>query len=150
MGLSYFLILSHFGFYHKRNSFYGSFDQWPKNMPLKIYDLETIWKQIKKFQIWLTWINLKLEQHLSILIRNYKDGYQLILDGQNLQFIAIKYIGAFYVIFKDLDDCTLIRDVNIYTKRHQYFKNYGRMNQIACYAYLLEIMIKSNPLAVIV
>ena len=42
-----------------------------------------------------------------------KDGNQIMIDGDDQEFIAIGSIGTLYAILKNLEDCTSIRDIKI-------------------------------------
>ena len=59
---------------------------------------------------------LKLYQHISTPFHINKDGFQLTIDGDEQEFIAIGSMGTLYAIMKNLDDCTSIRDIKICQK----------------------------------
>ena len=68
---------------------------------------------------------LKLYQHISTPFRINKDGYQLMIDGDDLEFIAIGSMDTLYAIMKNLDDCTSILDIKICQKMTTTLKKVG-------------------------
>ena len=68
---------------------------------------------------------LKLYQHISTPFHINKYGFQLMIDGDEQEFIAIGAMGTLYAIMKNLDDCTSIRDIKICQKMTTILKKVG-------------------------
>ena len=60
--------------------------------------------------------NVKLNQHISTPGQILKDGYQLLVDGQNEEFLAIGSMRTLHATFSSSElssDCVSIRDTKL-------------------------------------
>ena len=70
----------------------------------------------------------KLYQHIPTPGRISKDGYQLLVDGQNEEFLAIGSMGTLYATFsssKLSSDCVSIRDTKLCKSMHSILQKTG-------------------------
>ena len=71
---------------------------------------------------------LKLYRHFSTPGWISKDGYQLLVDGQNEEFMAIGSMGTIYATFSSPElssDCVSIRDTKLRKSMASIFKKTG-------------------------